>query len=59
MRLLGPSFFLVLAFRCHYIAAGGDARSYLLIRKMALVGQAIMQAPSPMQSPDFDRDSAV
>ena len=43
------SLFGTLPIRYCYIAAGGDEGSYLLIRKMALVGQATIHAPSPMQ----------
>jgi hypothetical protein len=43
------SLFGTLAIGYRYTAAGGDEGSYLLIRKMALVGQATIHAPSPMQ----------
>lgn len=36
--------------RIRHTGLGGDMGSYLLIRNIALVGQANMQAPSPMQS---------
>jgi len=36
--------------RNRHTGLGGDMGSYLLIRNIALVGQANMQAPSPMQS---------